>query len=313
MKEREQMANYGMGHDDPDRKLAPPIDPANRPELPDPTENQYTDSDPDCTICGRDNRNGTHDALELTRHLSHTFTTGPQGLEFPCSVCKNVFVLKNGVIPLHYRGNAHNACPGAGRVPFEDHTHNDPIPSDGVHNEEPPKIQGGSYRYNGDVVQVQGLKAGESIPEGERVMVGGGQNVTVQGNTVTWSPDTRRLLDMMDQDSDVARKTYDTGAIREIKEERFDLIPTEPIRLLAIHYARGALKYAERNWEKGFPWSNPYNSARRHLDAYIDGEDVDPDTGSLHLVAALWNIIALIEFQQTHPELDDRKGKTDEH
>jgi hypothetical protein len=27
----------------------------------------------DCTECGRDNRNGTHDALELTGHLNHTF------------------------------------------------------------------------------------------------------------------------------------------------------------------------------------------------------------------------------------------------
>lgn len=28
---------------------------------------------PGCTVCGRDNRNGTHDALELTGHLHHTF------------------------------------------------------------------------------------------------------------------------------------------------------------------------------------------------------------------------------------------------
>jgi hypothetical protein len=29
--------------------------------------------DPGCTVCGRDNRNGTHDALEATGHLSHPF------------------------------------------------------------------------------------------------------------------------------------------------------------------------------------------------------------------------------------------------
>jgi hypothetical protein len=30
--------------------------------------------DPTCTECDRDNRNGTHDALERTGHLSHPFT-----------------------------------------------------------------------------------------------------------------------------------------------------------------------------------------------------------------------------------------------
>jgi hypothetical protein len=31
--------------------------------------------DLECTVCGRDNRNGTHDALVRTGHLSHDFTT----------------------------------------------------------------------------------------------------------------------------------------------------------------------------------------------------------------------------------------------
>lgn len=33
-----------------------------------------TDSDPECAVCGRDNRNGTHDALETFGHLNHGFT-----------------------------------------------------------------------------------------------------------------------------------------------------------------------------------------------------------------------------------------------
>jgi len=35
------------------------------------------DDDPGCTVCGRDNRNGTHMALEMTGHLSHPFTPAP--------------------------------------------------------------------------------------------------------------------------------------------------------------------------------------------------------------------------------------------
>lgn len=35
-----------------------------------------TDDDPGCVTCGRDNRNGTHSALERTGHLSHPFKAG---------------------------------------------------------------------------------------------------------------------------------------------------------------------------------------------------------------------------------------------
>ena len=31
------------------------------------------DSDPQCDVCGRDNRNGTHSALEASGHLNHEF------------------------------------------------------------------------------------------------------------------------------------------------------------------------------------------------------------------------------------------------
>jgi hypothetical protein len=104
---------------------------------------------------------------------------------------------------------------------------------------------------------------------------------------------------------------FHTGAIREAKEERYDLIPPEPIRLLAVHYARGATKYAERNWEKGIPWSNLYNSARRHMDKWLAGEDIDPDPimRAHHLVAAIWNLVGLVDYATTHPELDDRPKK----
>lgn len=36
-------------------------------------ENENPDDDPLCAVCARDNRNGTHDALERSGHLSHEF------------------------------------------------------------------------------------------------------------------------------------------------------------------------------------------------------------------------------------------------
>lgn len=41
---------------------------------------RLSEEDPTCVTCGRDNRNGTHSALERTGHLGHPFTMAfPQG------------------------------------------------------------------------------------------------------------------------------------------------------------------------------------------------------------------------------------------
>lgn len=83
-------------------------------------------------------------------------------------------------------------------------------------------------------------------------------------------------------------------------------IPPEPIRLLAEHYGRGARKYEDHNWRKGYAWGLSFAALNRHLSAHRSGEFVDEETGSLHLVAVLWHIFTLLTFTQEYPELDDR-------
>ena len=59
----------------------------------------------------------------------------------------------------------------------------------------------------------------------------------------------------------------DTGALRDIDTEnkgRFDLLPYEALQEVAIHYAQGAEKYADRNWEKGLPLRSFIDSGLRH-------------------------------------------------
>jgi len=62
----------------------------------------------------------------------------------------------------------------------------------------------------------------------------------------------------------------------------------------------------DRNWEKGIAWSRVYGAALRHLNAWYGGENLDPETGRSHLWHAATNIMFLMEFENTHPELDDR-------
>ena len=97
-----------------------------------------------------------------------------------------------------------------------------------------------------------------------------------------------------------------TGGEKGQKLARFDLVPVLPLTQLAEHYGRGAEKYADRNWERGTDWSLNYAALLRHVTEWWSGENVDSETGSHHLVAVAWHAFALLEFAQTHPELDDR-------
>jgi len=97
-----------------------------------------------------------------------------------------------------------------------------------------------------------------------------------------------------------------TGGAKGQKLARFDLIPPRPLKALAEHYGKGAAKYEDRNWERGYKWSLSYAALHRHLNAWWSGEDNDPELGSSHLDAVIFHAMALREFTATHPELDDR-------
>ena len=102
------------------------------------------------------------------------------------------------------------------------------------------------------------------------------------------------------------RSVSSTGGEKGVKLARFDLIPARAHRLLAEHYGRGANKYADHNWRRGYEWSKSIAALERHLNAFKDNEDYDEEMQSLHLVAVAWHAFTLIEAYFDHPEFDDR-------
>lgn len=135
------------------------------------------------------------------------------------------------------------------------------------------------------------------------------------------------------------RSTSLTGGQKGVKLSRFSLIPVGPLTELAVHYGRGAKKYDEHNFRRGYDWSKSYDAIMRHSASWNAGYDYDvcsnepdgclfemdgktwvgePDTcwnhtGSHHMVAVAWHSFTLLEFRDTHPEYDDRyipKGVT---
>ena len=96
-----------------------------------------------------------------------------------------------------------------------------------------------------------------------------------------------------------------TGGEKGQKLQRFSLIPPQFLWELAEHYGRGAFKYADRNWERGYKWSLSYDASQRHLHQWINGESNDTETGSNHLVAAVWHLIALWFYEKYEKGTDD--------
>jgi hypothetical protein len=93
---------------------------------------------------------------------------------------------------------------------------------------------------------------------------------------------------------------YDSG------KPRFDLVPPEAMIELAAHYERGARKYADRNWERGMDWGKCFASMQRHSWAWAQGEDLDNETGTHHMIAVAWNAIALYTYAMRKIGNDDR-------
>lgn len=106
--------------------------------------------------------------------------------------------------------------------------------------------------------------------------------------------------------SEVVVEDSETGGRKAKKLARFDLLPPDVLWALAEHYGVGANKYEDRNWEKGYAWSLSFQALQRHLWAFWGGEDLDAETGSSHLAAALFHVCALLRFTKTHPSKDDR-------
>jgi hypothetical protein len=99
-----------------------------------------------------------------------------------------------------------------------------------------------------------------------------------------------------------------TGGKKGVKLQRFSLIPTDFLWALATHYGLGAKKYADRNWELGYAWSKSEDATERHYKLWKSGEKVDEETGSHHLIAAIWHLVALYVFDTRGLGTDDLTG-----
>lgn len=109
----------------------------------------------------------------------------------------------------------------------------------------------------------------------------------------------------------MAELTLKTEGLKYDKEKpRTDLLPSKALVAVAEVLAKGAVKYDTHNWRKGIAWSRVYAATQRHLFAWNDGQTIDKESGFNHLAHACCNLMFLLEYAETHRDLDDRFGAT---
>lgn len=115
------------------------------------------------------------------------------------------------------------------------------------------------------------------------------------------------MVDQLANPNQIINRPPATEGLRFDQDKaRYDLIPSEFMEALAVHYQRGAKKYGDRNWEKGMDWLRCFGSLMRHAWAWRMGRDIDPENNSHHMVAVAWNAIALYTYAQRKIGQDNR-------
>lgn len=97
-----------------------------------------------------------------------------------------------------------------------------------------------------------------------------------------------------------------TGKKNDLGKPRLGLISDFALFQEAQVMTFGAKKYAAHNWRGGISWSRLIDACLRHVHAFNAGENMDPETGLSHLAHARCCLGFLLEYTQTHKELDDR-------
>lgn len=96
------------------------------------------------------------------------------------------------------------------------------------------------------------------------------------------------------------------GSKHDAGKPPLSLIPRAALLAEAEVLAFGAQKYDAHNWRKGMRWSRLGDAAMRHLLAWLDGEDNDPETGLPHLAHLRCCSGFLLEYAQSGAGTDDR-------
>jgi hypothetical protein len=92
------------------------------------------------------------------------------------------------------------------------------------------------------------------------------------------------------------RTTSETGGQKGVKPQRMSLLPFRALAKISEVYGFGEKKYSAHNWRLGYEWDKSIDALERHIGAFKDGEDNDPESGLSHIAHAGFHILTLLVF-----------------
>lgn len=93
---------------------------------------------------------------------------------------------------------------------------------------------------------------------------------------------------------------YNTGKLK------WSLVSWKALAPMVRVLMFGAEKYDDHNWKKGLKYTEVCESLQRHLNAFIDGENDDPESKLSHVGHILCNAMFLSYMFLFKKDMDDR-------
>lgn len=122
-------------------------------------------------------------------------------------------------------------------------------------------------------------------------------------------PGVWRGVEIKDYVGDIDMTWYDEGRKDDDDKQRWDLVPYDALGQIVNVLTFGARKYDPRNWEKGIRYGRVFAALQRHLTAWWEGEDMDPESKQHHLAHAGCCLLFLLAYETRElgeGEQDDR-------
>lgn len=89
-------------------------------------------------------------------------------------------------------------------------------------------------------------------------------------------------------------------------------VPANVLAEVGVAMLEGALKYGRHNYRQaGVRASVYYDALMRHIMAWWEGEDIDPDSGLPHIVKAIATLVVLRDADSREMLEDDRPPRTE--
>jgi hypothetical protein len=101
------------------------------------------------------------------------------------------------------------------------------------------------------------------------------------------------------------------GKKNDQEKADLSLLPKEPLWELARVLMAGEKKYGRYNWMGGIDTHRLTSAAMRHITQFNDGEDIDEETQTSHLMNACANLFFAYWMLKNKPKHDTRLKQLD--